>query len=278
MRRCVSHQIDHRPSAYLLQSQIRSILNRKRQEDTTREILKLLTHADNPLSRQSINVSNFASPSGEDSIFKLIWQPILSHRAQFFPRNELKDSLKASLPLHEAKDVVVLGDPGAGKTRLVNEFQHVHCREKYRVLVSITAETENAFRNGLIRIARTLFSSPGQVSINDDNLLEMLQSFMKTNDDWFMAIDNLGDSNLLRMFIPVERKGGHVVIITRPGRGFSRNSASCRNPTDIDLSVHSLIEIGNLTDAEGASFLLWHSGLRHYHDQLASEDANTKWL
>jgi len=197
------------------------------------------------------------------------WQPLIEHRLEYFPHSGLLDALDDILVPGRACDVAVLGDAGVGKTRLVSEYQHMSRSEKrYQQTFSITANSEYNFERGLREVAKLLFVTDRSFRRQDP--LASLRHFMASNVDWLMAIDNLDDIDLLRRFVPAERKGGHVLITIRPGNGVTSETAARAIPAERDLGLDAVLDVQSMTTEEGARFLLWCAGMLKL-DELPDE-------
>ncbi|MDM8547760.1 hypothetical protein QUF61_14810 [Candidatus Venteria ishoeyi] len=139
-------------------------------------------------------------------IFHLPYEP----DPYFTGREEVFKSMQDKLSSHGC--VFLRGAAGWGKTHTAIQYAYLQSRE-YKVVLWVEADSKYNFFNSIAGLTTAL---PVTKHTKSENQINAVRSWMRTNQDWLVIINNLDnatDLETVKSFIPLQQ--GHTLYTTR---------------------------------------------------------------
>jgi tetratricopeptide (TPR) repeat protein/transcriptional regulator with XRE-family HTH domain len=134
----------------------------------------------------------------------------------FTGREEILEALHSQLGDQQVmaltQSLALSGLGGVGKTQIALEYTYRHGLE-YAAVFWIAAETEELVVASLLHIAEVL-QLPGHDDKNQQRVVEMVQRWLATHQQWLLIWDNVEDLSLLERLLPASRSGA-ILLTTR---------------------------------------------------------------
>lgn len=145
------------------------------------------------------------------SVLSPIWQVPLGRNPNFTGREELLRELAESMSNSHLLAVVALhGLGGVGKTQLALEYAYRYA-DRYRLVAWIRAEEPETLAEDYCAIGAPL----GLPETPDRRQrIEAVRSWLESNDDWLVVLDNTPNPDALRAYLP-RAHTGHILVTSR---------------------------------------------------------------
>ncbi|MBO0796077.1 MAG: tetratricopeptide repeat protein, partial [Ktedonobacteraceae bacterium] len=141
-----------------------------------------------------------------------------------FPRNLFftgREETLAVLQTHLGVDrdvtlpqvVALHGLGGIGKTQIALEYAYRHALD-YRAIFWIEAETRERVLSSLLRMA-DLLQLPERMETKQQRIVEAIQRWLTTHEQWLLIWDNLEDLELPQRVLPPSIGGAHLFTTHR---------------------------------------------------------------
>jgi hypothetical protein len=126
----------------------------------------------------------------------------------------LQTKLRETKPKQYNHRVAIYGMGGVGKTQIAIEYVYQH-ETTYQDIYWISAADQTAFLSGFQEIAQRTGCLNGRIALEPIQLAKEVLSWLRTQENWLLIVDNLDDEGIADGLLPETRKGGHVLITTR---------------------------------------------------------------
>ena len=174
-----------------------------------------------------------ATPPQDSSV---IWNVPYRRNPFFTGRENILASLHEKLHAGKAMSQIqaISGLGGSGKTQIAVEYAYRH-HSDYSVILWLRGD-----RRDILREDRTTIASHLSFKGKSDDFIGAVRSWLKTNTNWLLILDNVENLTLLRTFIPSNVRG-HVLLTTR---------------TQATGTIAQRIDLGKMARDEAKLFLL----------------------
>ncbi|MBV9708352.1 MAG: TIR domain-containing protein, partial [Chloroflexi bacterium] len=120
--------------------------------------------------------------------------------------------------LTQPQTKAISGLGGIGKTQTALEYAHRYGHE-YRYVLWVSAASTETLLSEMMKLA-ALLQVPGQDTQDQQKTIEALKSWLATQRDWLLILDNADDLALASEYLPQgARTNGHVLLTTRDAMG-----------------------------------------------------------
>lgn len=128
--------------------------------------------------------------------------------------NQLKELLLANkeTPIKQA----IAGLGGIGKTQTAIEYCYRNI-SAYQTILWVNSQNKIDLNNSYLGMAKslnTMLEQDIQTEVNNKKVIEMVITWLASNSNWLIILDNLEDPNLVRSYLPNNGQG-HILITTQ---------------------------------------------------------------
>ena len=169
-----------------------------------------------------------------------VWNIPYARNSFFTGRSEILDTIRGALEdtIATALTQAISGLGGIGKTQTAVEYAYRH-GDNYEAVFWAVADKEVTIISAYAEIAR-LLNLPDAASPDQNRIVETVKRWFETHDKWLLLLDNADSPSLVRAFLSLSPRGGHILISSR-----AQNLDMLGIPRTLDLqemSPHEALE------------------------------------
>ncbi|HEY1388693.1 MAG TPA: helix-turn-helix domain-containing protein [Ktedonobacterales bacterium] len=182
-----------------------------------------------------------------------LWTVPYLRTPHFTGRERLLDRLHRLIAVDQAADatrsVALIGLGGIGKTQIAIEYAYRHMLD-YRAVFWLAADTAASMATSLRRIAEELGVHEHRAA-DQQELLVLLQRWLRAYDGWLLIVDNVADPELLLALMPPTFQGALLLTTQHQALGAPVESLAVP-PLNHEEGVVLVLRRGRILPANGA--------------------------
>ncbi|MBO0791280.1 MAG: helix-turn-helix domain-containing protein, partial [Ktedonobacteraceae bacterium] len=139
---------------------------------------------------------------------------------------------------------------GIGKTQIALEYAYRHALD-YRAIFWVEAETPEHVWSSLLRMA-DLLQLPERTEMKQQRVVEAIQRWLTTHDQWLLIWDNLEDLELPQRLLPPGLRGTYLFTTRRQALGTLAQGITLP-PMDLEEGMLLLLRRAKVLEQQAAS-------------------------
>lgn len=202
------------------------------------------------------NKEEFYYTAKKDAEKKKVINNLPFFRNQYFTgRDDIIDRLHYKFKeMNHSYIQCIIGIPGSGKTQIVSEYAYRYHQE-YDVIWWIMSNDKHKILEGYINFAKEMDICPN--NLDDLIYINIVKSWMETNDNWLFIFDNVESYEDIYEFLPKIFKGDILISSRYNINGsFNPQKIDLFTPLDSVLFLKKRTEIEDDTDIEKLAYQL----------------------